>query len=253
MSLDDSSLDELYTEESDLNFEGILYREAAEGWNPSTDIDWSVDLDLDEDERNALADGATQFHYSNISHLMLCGRLLEHGSDMELKKLALFLAFSKMRNVDTWGRYLGKLSATTEVQPQTKEFFQRMTEEDDLPNLLLGMGVLGGTVGYGVLEGFGDMGDPILKQIAESIVEQKRKNEELLVNYLRPLIASMDEERLEEMKELARFYREQSERIVHAHSDSYQALGSEAGEVAENVLNVTDEFYRKIGLDPEEL
>lgn len=253
MPEDDGHFEELYREDGDLNFEGILYRESTGGWNPSTDIDWDRELDLSDDKKEALADGATQFHYSNTSHLMLCGRLLEQGPDLQGKKLALFLAFSKMRNIDAWGRYLGKLSAKTEVPPQTKEYFKRMTQEDDLATLLLGMGVLGGTVGYGVLEVFQEVSDPVFTEMSEKMVEQKRQNEELLVNYISSMVDAADEERLNQIKTLARFYREQSEKIVYAHSDSYRKLGIEPDTVAENVLEVTDEFYRKIGIEPEEL
>lgn len=253
MSDDDSSFEDLYREDADLNFEGILYRESSEGWTPSTDIDWDIEIDLPEEKREALADGATQFHYSNTSHLMLCGRLLEQAPDMQAKKLALFLAFSKMRNIDAWGRYLGKLAVKSEIPPQTKDYFRRMTEEDDLATLLLGMGVLGGTVGYGVLEVFKEPGDPVFAQMAEKMVAQKGKNEELLAGYLGSMVDSSEEERLEQIEELAKFYRAQSEKIVYAHSDSYEKLGIEPDRVAESVLEATDEFYRKIGLNPREL
>lgn len=251
MDEDDNAFEELYREDEDLNFEGILYRESTESWDPSTDIDWDIDVDLPDEQREALADGATQFHYSNTSHLMLCGRLLEQGPDMQAKKLALFLAFSKMRSIDAWGRYLGKMSVKTAVPSQTTEYFRRMTEEDDLATLLLGMGVLGGTVGYGVLEVFQEVDEPLFNQMAEKMMAQKKHNEELLTHYIGNMVETSSEERLQQIKDLARFYRDQSEKIVRAHDESYRNLGIDPEKVAENVLRVTDEFYKKIGLELE--
>ncbi|MFB6077248.1 MAG: hypothetical protein ABEK12_03915 [Candidatus Nanohaloarchaea archaeon] len=124
---DDLPFDELYPEE-DLNFEGIFYREVADAWSPSQDIDWEQEIDIDEEKQAALGDAATQFYYSNISHLMLCGRLLERGTDMKTRKLALFLAFAKMRNIEVFGRYLGRVDAQAEVAPYTKEYFSKMSE-----------------------------------------------------------------------------------------------------------------------------
>ncbi|MDY6768907.1 MAG: hypothetical protein SVW02_02255 [Candidatus Nanohaloarchaea archaeon] len=249
MTEENSSFDELYREDGDLNFEGILYREDSGGWSPSQAIDWDQDIELSEEQREAIATGVSQFLYSNTFHLMLCGRLLERSDDMAVKKLALFLGFSKMRNIDAFGRYLGRIGSRKDVSPHTKEFFKRMTEEEDIPTLVLGMAVLGGTVGYGVLDKVRDAGDPVARQICDTIRQQKRENEELLVNYLKTVIDQADEEELKRLNELARFYREKSTKIVQAYAESYEKLGEDPDEILQHVLDVTDEFYEKVGLE----
>lgn len=235
--------------ESDLNFEGVLYREASEGWSPAEDIDWEQEIELPDEIKKAIAGAATQFYYSNISHLMLSGRLMEKGKDMELKKLALYLAFSKMRNIDAFGRYLARVEEREEVAPYTKEYFSRMSTDADVPNLLLGMAVLGGTVGYGTLESVIDATDPIMEQIASNVIEQKKKNEDLLVNYLGNVVDAATDEELEELVESARFYRDQSEKIVIFHGNLFETLGTAPEEVVDRVLDATDQFYEKIGLE----
>ncbi|MDY6773942.1 MAG: hypothetical protein SVS85_01980, partial [Candidatus Nanohaloarchaea archaeon] len=208
----------------DLNFEGIFSKEMVDSWTPSEDIDWSQEIQVSGEEREALGDAATQFYYSNISHLMLCGRLLENGRDMRTKKLALFLAFSKMRNIEVFGRYLGKVSAEAEVAPYTKEYFSKMSE-NDLGILLPDMGVLGGTVGYGVLDFLKDAGDPLFAEIAEKVGEQKRENEEVLVDYLQDALSQTSEEELDKIHDQASFYRDRSEKIVLYHGDLFKTLG----------------------------
>ncbi|MFB6294425.1 MAG: hypothetical protein ABEI97_01580, partial [Candidatus Nanohaloarchaea archaeon] len=245
---DDSTFEDIYTDEETLNTAGVLYREAEGSWSPTKDIDWEQSIDLPEAERTALAAAATQFHYSNASHLMLTGRLLEQAEDIERKKLALYLSFSKMRNVDAFGRYIGRVSVHTEVAPQTKEYLSRMSAEEDVASLLLGMGVLGGTVGYVVLDHLADAGDPLFADIAGHVQQQKHDNEEILVNQLSELIAAADEERLAAIRETAAYYRERSEQIVLHHDDILETLGIDPEEVAEDVLAATDEFYRKVGL-----
>lgn len=247
--MDDELPVEDYTDSVDMNFEGVLYKEASGSWSPPEDIDWDLEIDVSEEDVQALADAATQFHYSNISHLMLCGRLLERGDDIDLKKLALYLAFSKMRNVDAWGRYLAKMPIRTDISPHTKEYFSEMYADEDLSTLLIGMAVLGGTVGYGVLDHMRDSGEPIFEQIADHIRAQKRDNEELLVNYLGNIVEAADEDEMDGIREQARFYRDRSEKIVMSHSDLLETLGHDPEEVAQHVLDVTDEFYGKIGVE----
>lgn len=249
MAHDELPFEDIYTEESDLNFEGVLYKEASGGWSPSMDIDWEQDIQVSAEERDALADAATQFHYSNASHLMLCGRLLEHADDMDIKKLALFLAFAKMRNVDAWGRYLGRVSAPTEIAPQTKELLSKMSADENLYTLLLGMGVLGGTVGYGVLDKMREIEEPLFRQIADHIREQKRHNEDLLVHYLEDLVIAADDQETEEIREQAAYFRDRSEQIVLFHGDLLETLGIDPREVADHVLELTDEFYDKVGIE----
>ncbi len=247
--MDDIPFEDFEPEDSSLNIEGILYKEAAGGWSPTEDIDWDTPLELDEDRKEALGDAATQFYYSNISHLMLCGRLLERGRDVPLQKLALFLAFSKMRNVEAFGRYLARTPPTEEVAPSTKEYLNRLTEDQDITTLLLGMGVLGGTVGYGVLDHLKEGGDPVFRQIAENVIEQKHENEDLIVNYLGNIVDSAEEEDIEDIKRQAEFYRDRSAKIVMFHSDLLETLGIDPEEVRDTVLEATDSFYSKVGLE----
>ncbi|MCJ7479131.1 MAG: hypothetical protein MUP63_03045 [Candidatus Nanohaloarchaeota archaeon QJJ-7] len=249
---DEISFEDIYTGE-DLNVEGVLHREADSGWSPTLDIDWSQTVDLSEEKKSALADAATQFHYSNSSHLILCGRLLETAESMELKKLSLYLAFSKMRNVDVFGRYLGKVSSDTEIAPHTKEFLSEMSGEENLVNLLLGMGVLGGTVGYGVLDYLRESGDPLFREISDRVIEKKKTNEEMLVRHLNDFQDSGGSDAEDSITEHALFYRDRAEKIVLFHGDLLTTLGFDPEEVADNVVKATDEFYEKIGLDPEEL
>ncbi|MFB6294906.1 MAG: hypothetical protein ABEI97_04050, partial [Candidatus Nanohaloarchaea archaeon] len=127
---DDLEFEDIYAEDEDLNTAGVLYHEAEDAWSPTNDIDWEQTIDLPDEKREALGDAATQFHYSNAVHLMLTGRLLEQAEDMETKKIAVYLSFSKMRNVEAFGRYLGRLSVDTEIAPQTKEYLSRMSAEE---------------------------------------------------------------------------------------------------------------------------
>lgn len=250
---EDSRFDDIYTEDSDLNTAGVLYHEAEDSWSPTTDIDWDQEIALPDEKKTALADAATQFHYSNAVHLMLTGRLLEQAEDMETKKLALYLSFSKMRNVDAFGRYIGRVSVDTEIAPQTKEYLSRMSAEEDVVSLLLGMGVLGGTVGYGVLDYLREAGDPLFTEIADHVRQQKRDNEEILVNRLSALLSEADDDRRAEIMDKAAYYRERSENIVRYHTDLLEQLDLDPDEVAEHVREVTDAFYQEIGIDPGEL
>ncbi len=249
MAHDELPFEDIYSGDSDLNFEGVLYKEAADGWSPSRDIDWDRDITVDGETREALAEAATQFHYSNASHLMLCGRLLEHAEDIEVKKLALFLAFSKMRNVDVWGRYLGKVNAHTEIAPQTKEMLSKMSADEDLTTLLLGMGVLGGTVGYGVLDEMRSVDEPLFRDIADHVRQQKRDNEEQLVHYLQDVVETATDTDRERITDQAAYFRERSEQIVLFHSDILERVGLEPQDVADHVLEMTDRFYGKVGFD----
>ncbi|MDY6761938.1 MAG: hypothetical protein SVY41_02730 [Candidatus Nanohaloarchaea archaeon] len=253
MDEDDLEFEDIYAGEEDLNTAGVLYREAEGSWSPTQDIDWEQTIDLPDAEKRSLADAATQFHYSNAVHLMLTGRLLEQAEDMETKKLALYLSFSKMRNVDAFGRYIGRVSVDTEIAPQTKEYLSRMSAEEDVVSLLLGMAVLGGTVGYGVLDHLREAGDPLFTEIADHVRQQKRDNEEILVNRLSELLDQADEERQAAIRETAAYYRERSAQIVLYHTDLLETLDLDPDEVAAHVRELTDELYGKIGIDAETL
>ncbi len=242
---------DLYTAE-DLNFEGIFLKEMVGGWQPAEDIDWDQDIGVSEEKEAALADAATQYYYSNIAHLMLCGRLLEREEETRAKKLALFLAFSKVRSAEAYGRYMGKTSADPDIAPYTQEYFSKMAE-DDIDILLPDMGVLGGALGYGTLSFLKDAGDPLFAEIAEQVCAQKERKMEFLADYLGDVVQSMAEDELDDLHKRAAFYRQRAENIVHYHEDLLTTLDIDVDAVEERVLELTDEFYEDIGLDLEKV
>lgn len=244
---DDATVEGLYRAD-DLNFEGIFLKEMVGGWKPSRDIDWDQDLQLPEEKEAALAEAVTQYYYSNIAHVMLCGRVLEREEDLRGKKLALLIAFSKVRSAEVYGRYLGKTNADPDIAPYTQEYFSKMSE-DDIDILLPDMGVLGGALGYGTLSFLKDAGDPLFAQIAEKVCDQKDREMEFLADYLGEVVRAMDEEEHDDLLERAAFYRERAENIVQYHADLLTTLDIDPEEVRTYVLEFTDEFYADIGID----
>lgn len=248
---DELPVESVYEAGIDLSDEQQQYYEAEfTMWNPTEDIAWDRPVTTNAAVQRATAEAATQFHYSNVSHLMLCGRLMDSTDDIRLKRLGVLLSQAKMRNIDGWGMYLERCGEAAGVASFTKEYLENLFDNRDTASLLTGMGVLGGSVGIGVLQHLQRAGDPLFQDIATHVLEQKRRNQQHIEPALTACIDDLDT--LQPLQRDAQQYLFLARQIIWSHESLLQTLELDPEAITSTVLNHATDFYRSIGIIVDE-
>lgn len=214
-------------------------------------IDWETPVDVGGELREAAATAATQFHYANTAHLLLCGKVIKHElprTSIDAQKLAISLASHKAEDTDIWGRYLKACGTSAPVSPELKTYYRHLFSEDDVCRLFLGMETLGGPVAYGIYDLFRESGDALFQQICTSMMEQKDREMQITVEHLDEVMAgdACDDT---DLQQVIGEYRSLMEALVAAHEPQFRALGIEMDTVHETVHQQVSRFYSDIGLD----
>lgn len=240
------SLSEVYGSGVRLGMDTSFYQDSI-CWEPMEDVDWDRDIQVPEEQEQALITVATQFHFGNMADLMLCGRIMEHEQEMEAKRLALLLSTAKIRSVDAWGRYLDKLQGATEITPSLKKYMDEMyNDATDTLSLLIGMSIIGDVSGRIILEQAMTTDEPVLSEMAECMTAQTRKNQENAKHYLKIALSNTHPNRLTKVRNDVLYYRRNLADIILSQQDAFETLGWNPDYIASRAAQDADEFLNAI-------
>lgn len=230
--------------------ETLLSRVELNGdvWNG---IDWNQQLDATGAEQDATGFAATQFHYANTAHLILCGRVLKHelpNTTVDAQKLAISLSSHKIEDADIWGRYLHVAGTCASVGPLMREYYRNLFSEDELPHLFVGMETLGGPVARAVYAAVQDSGDRLFQQITANMVDQKEQEIRIATEHIAPLLDKMSDETLQDVAETAEMYGDLIERVLYRRRDEFTALDVNIKDLQEDAQHHVTQFYQELGL-----
>lgn len=214
-------------------------------------INWDQTIRSSERAGIATQSAATQFHYSNMSHLILCGQVMKHETkrtDVSAQQLAVYLANFKLQGVDAWGRYLGKTGSAEDVSRELKQYFRKLFSEGKVLPLFIGMETLGGATAHAAYTQIQDVGDPLFQDIIDTLLDHKEDELDIAAEYLETEITALSEEDRQALATTAEEYRSIAESILTAHSADFAAVNIDLRDTLQAINTTINEFHRDIGL-----
>lgn len=238
----------LYEAEVGVDFEERLLEITTDLLGSVRNIDWEQDFATNPDQKEMLTRIAAQFHFNNLNELTLCGTILENDVKVESKMIASLIAISKIRNIGTWGKYLARLNAVSDVPMPEKEYFNKLYNVKNTVSLLLGMSVIAKVTWFALTDHLRDLDDPLFGQIIDQVQQQKAVKLAFTTDYLSKEIKQMGPEELEILEQDARYYRGYARETVLFYRDMLETLDKDAKAVANHVEDEITQFYDDIGL-----
>jgi hypothetical protein len=215
-------------------------------------IRWERKEELDPEIADALGEIVFQFHYGNLSDLILCGRLLEHGPTIGVKRVGARLASAHMSYVDIWGRYLNTLAVHPNVDPYLKEHLRSLFGTSDTANILVGLGVMSSITTEIVLDHTGQSSDPLYNEIAGWIRQSKREDRTIIEEYLSQAFSKIPEEERERwLGKNAAAYRRFAQRLINNNNEAAAALDVPLRPLHNELDDAIDTFYDTIGIEED--
>lgn len=243
---ENSPIDDVYAHGANIPRNPVdpVYKELEKAWY---DIDWA-EIDTTDNQWTALADAATYFHYSYLSHVHLLGDIIERALDLRAKRIAIVLANSRMRDVDAWGRYLGKLKTATEIPSELKDHFRVLAADDYVESQVAGIALID-VYRYTIKDRISAIDDPTFRALMERDSEQSRANMRLAESYLTAAVPELDAADWQDMIETIRQYREMTEDIFLAQVASIDSFDREPMDVIAAAKQTADAFFERVGLE----
>lgn len=239
--------------EGGIQFSEVLFDEIAQFSISWEDIDWDKPITTTKRQYETTAAAATQFQYANMSHLIICGRIIKNevnGSTMDAQKLAVALAAYKVEGIEVWGRYVKKVGAGEQVSDELQRYYQHLFSEDDVVQTLVGMETLGGPLAYVVYKSLHNSeSDDLFQQIVGNLIQQKEQEIELTQEYLTEAIASLSPDQTAQLRENAHTYRSIAKTILQSYDDELQAVDLDIERMGTAVAEEITAFYQTIGLE----
>lgn len=220
------------------------------GWEQ---IDWERSLTTDTKSLAAANKAATQFHYANTSHLILCGKIIKQElgqTSADLTRLAVYLSSRKLDHADVWGRYIERADASASISKPMTSYYRQLFSETDARALLIGMETLGGPAAHTLYDNMANAADPLFQQITEQLAEQKQEETQYVADMLTADIQSLDTETREALNTKALNYSKATESLMTFHRAPVDAFGLDPNHVKQQIHDNIHQFYTDIGLTP---
>lgn len=217
-------------------------------WNG---IDWDQPLDTPPDIRAVTTTAATQFHYANMSHLILCGRIIKQEVKhitSDTTKLAVCLAAHKADGTDIWGRYLEKSGAGATLSRPMMSYYRHLFSENDAVSILLPMETLGGPVAYTLYRELQDVGDPVFRQIAQNLATRKQAEIQCVVDYLSPMIQAFPPEQKQQVLREAKQYDTAIDTVINTFAPQFDTVNLDPGAIRNQIQENVQQFYTDLAL-----
>lgn len=183
-----------------------------------------------------------------ISHVSLLGEIIERAPDLRAKRIAIVLADSRMRDVDAWGRYLGKLQTTTELPSMLKDSLRVLAADAHVESQVAGIALMD-VYRYAIRDRISAIDDPTFQALMERDSEQSRANMRLAESYLTTAIPKLDAADRKEVTETIRRYQEMMEDTILTHASSIESFDGEPADVKAAAKQTADAFLDRIGID----
>lgn len=219
-----------------------LFQVQEDAWK---ELDWDVEIDGTDEELDALADAAAQFHQIHLSHVMIFGDIVRNVPDVDAKRLGVFLALSRMRDVDAWGRYLGRLKQRTKISEPVMDYFKMVFNDDHPYSRLIGL-VYVDVFREAIDNHLQHVPEKLFRRIMERGGEEAERNVELSLRYLREGHQAMDAEEREKVVVQTDRYLAQINKILRHHADTIEVFGGDVNQINPEVNRISTEFQEAI-------
>lgn len=204
--------------------------------------------DVSKDVQEALVELALNYHYAHTAELIICGRIVEHSSDLPTKRIGLLLGLSHLSYVDTWGSYLSKQAAGIVVDETLKEHYATLFSETNTSSLLVGLCVVGAITGRVVMRETENSPEPLYNRISETIGFAKREDQEMITAYLQHIWADSENYPFVHVEDDAEQYLQQAKNIIMQGEDRFETLGINHDTISSRIEEETRSFFEAIGL-----
>ncbi len=214
-------------------------------------IDWDQQIEPNDSMLNVTRAAATQFHYANTSHLILCGKLIKQElgqTSADLTKLAVYLSGHKLDGADIWGRYIERTDARESISQPVMAYYRQLFSESDALTLIVGMETLAGPTAYVLYDKLQHLGDPLFQQITEQMAEQKRDETQHVVEALSPEIAALSDDEQDNLLAQAARYSSLTESLLTFHKPHFTTAGLDDYTVKQQARKHVQQFYEDLGL-----
>lgn len=216
-------------------------------------IDWDQSMDISPDVRTVTTTAATQFHYANTAHLMLCGEILKHEFERvtaDTQWLASTLSTYKVCHADIWGKYIRKTGGGASISAPMKQYFQLLFSEDDILAALTGMQLFGGPVASTIYNTLSDHGDAMFMSLCDHTGDDKEAETQITVERLAPLIADVSPERRAYLSKQSATYKNAINDILQAHEKDVKLIGVDPEALATDIEKSAKKYLGSLGLLP---
>lgn len=214
------------------------------------DVDWEQPLDIDEKTDYATASATSHYHYQNVSHVLLCDKVLLDGENVPepLQRVASMLAEQCAKDVTSWGKYLIKRGGGGNLPREQREYYQMLFQETEVLPVLLGIQTKNIAADKS-RDDFYRNGDPVFNKVASGVVEKNQQNIDPLTQVFQDAIDPLS---IEERERLLRKIAQQVDLLQifcqKRHGDIYKPLNADANRFLKETGNDLKKFYDDIGL-----
>ncbi len=210
-------------------------------------IDWAQDEAVPEHIREFTTASAAQFHYAKTSHFLLYQELIDADLPEDLRKLAVLMSAYNLDRLEVWGRYLEKRDAHVQIHPKMRQYYARLFEENDPVVILLGMETMG-VVAKGMYGSLKNVGDPVFREITESMESQKAEELELATEWLETTLASYSSEECQQLVEAIIPYLDLLNDVLASFEADAEQVRIDAEQLQWGIQQELERFYREMGL-----
>lgn len=215
------------------------------------DIDWEQEVDPDGAVQWATGMLATESHYANMAHLMLCGEIIRFGvaSDtLDAQRIAVKLAAYKMEDANIWGRYLGRTGAGFSISSALRRYYAELFDEHNVLPIFIGMETLGCPFSIALFNAMQDVGDALYQDIADNMVAQKQDEKAFVSQALEPVISDLSHTHRAAVQDTVTTYRDRATTLLSSHDARLEALNIDSEALADTVRTDIDAFHDDLGL-----
>ncbi len=195
--------------------------------------------------RDALVDASTQFHYIYLSELVTLGDIIHNARWADKKRAAVFLAASRMRDVDAWGRYLGLLGATGTVSDDVQRFVDRVYEDDNRLSRLIAL-VYIDVLRQAIGKHTENLPDPTFQALLDRDIKEGNRNVKILEQTLQNIHNELGLAEQHEVVTRLDRYLAMVENIIHRHRDTFTAFDADPDSVTAYITDTVNRFEQTI-------
>lgn len=214
------------------------------------DIDWDQPVVSDEETAYATASASSHYHYQNVSHVLLCDKILVDAQDVPepVRKAAERIVAQCAKDVTAWGKYLHQQGGGGNIPKEQREYYQMLFSEDEVLPVLLGIQTKNIAADKSRID-FYKNGDPLFHKLANGTAEENRQNFDPLTTAFRNAIQPLS---IDERERLLRKVAQQVDLLqifcMKRDGDIYKPLNSDANRFLIQTGKQLKRFYDDIGL-----
>lgn len=158
-------------------------------WNETTDIDWDQEIDLEPEQRRAMARLLSITYYGERAALTIAGQLVAMVPDEEAKQALACQVVEEAKHVGVFQRLITKLDKIAPPSPFARRLLTDLIETDDAAAKMVGMHLFVENIANHSFRTLREhVQDPLIKQVLENVARDEAKHTAIGVLYLPALL-----------------------------------------------------------------